>query len=442
MDRPLPHNLEYERSLISGMLRDQETIDVALKSLTPEDFYSSHHKAIVQAISNLNLKGAPCDLNTVSDELREIGSLKKIGGAVQLAKIFDEPVPSSTDYYSKKIIEDSIKRRVVDVGNKIAQRAWVNGHSPEEIEAFAYGALSKAFSGGSGNVDLPRRGFDLLSFDATPFVLPDFIIRGYIEADTLVVGFGDPGSYKTMVFIDMGACVAIGKPFHGQEVKQGSVAYIGGEGMNNLRRRFRAYEIENGVSLKGAPLFISNGAIGLCDDGSIDLLIQRLGKIAEKCGDPVLVIKGAVDAEFKCSVDAEKTITLEAKKMKDAAYPEPMSFKPHVVGLGVLDGYGDEVTSVALQRIDYEPPKKNSTTAGIGRKQQRALKVLSEIHETHRKNVENGGGDPGRARVEIDDWKRGCENVGIDGKSFYDVRTRLTKRGLVRIEGIFAFLAN
>jgi hypothetical protein len=87
---------------------------------------------------------------------------------------------------------------------------------------------------------------DLLS-DIRP---TDWLIHGFFESDSMSLLFGDPAAGKSFVAIDLAACIATGKDWHGHKTKQGAVIYIAGEGMNGISKRFKAWsKLRCGIQL-------------------------------------------------------------------------------------------------------------------------------------------------------------------------------------------------
>jgi len=103
---------------------------------------------------------------------------------------------------------------------------------------------------------------DLLS-DIRP---TDWLIHGFFESDSMSLLFGDPAAGKSFVAIDLAACIATGKDWHGHKTKQGAVIYIAGEGMNGISKRFKAWSIHNNTELNTAPLFVSKRSAQLSDE--------------------------------------------------------------------------------------------------------------------------------------------------------------------------------
>ncbi|MEQ6614199.1 AAA family ATPase [Pseudomonas aeruginosa] len=321
----------------------------------------------------------------------------------------------------------------------------------------------------------------------------DWLVKGYVERDSMAVIYGEPGHGKSFVAIDMACCVATGTAWHGRPVKPGAVFYIAGEGHNGLARRFRAWSEARGVSLAGSPLYVSNRSAALTEALSAATVAATVRELAATTGEvPSLIVidtlarnfgaadensaadmgafvtnldnnlrhpwkatvaivhhsgkdtskgargstalRGAVDAEYEIKRDELGTIRMEAHKMKDAENPEPLAFKLEGVELPLLDEDGNRVFGAALQSMDYiEPPKAGKV--GRGKNQTKALELLAELEQENRSRLTDSGRDPEAARVSIEQWRdRVIQDAGMDRRRFYDLKTTLLEAGKIIIE--------
>lgn len=302
--------------------------------------------------------------------------------------------------------------------------------------------------------------------------LPDWLVRGLCEVNTLTCMFGASGAAKTFVVVDKACCVGTGLAYHGHKVKQGAVVYLAGEGHHGLRRRFHAWSIEHDIDLSTAPIYVSSAAIDLA--GNHNLIVDAV-RVA--CGDmvPVLVVAdtlhrhlepgaqendsdvmekfvAAADAirrVFGCAVDivhhtghaatdrergssvlraaldwsyqvqhGEKgPVIVTCRKAKDFDEPEPMQFALSRVELSWRDEEGDIVTSAVLR-----PTEK--TEAGMGANQLLAMMSL--------KRLVNEG-----ERVTVDQWRTASN---VDCRRWRELLTTLTERGEVLVDEGFVSL--
>jgi len=73
-----PHSLEAERTVLGGILVQNQSLNVVLSTISPEDFYIDAHRKILERIISLVDKGLPVDLLT--------GQLRAEGGRRRAAQ--------------------------------------------------------------------------------------------------------------------------------------------------------------------------------------------------------------------------------------------------------------------------------------------------------------------------------------------------------------------
>jgi len=114
------------------MLLDKEAVAAAVEQLKGEDFYSDAHKEIFSGIINLFDRGEPVDLVTVTDELRQRGTLEGVGGVTYISDL-SMAVPSTANiqYYIRIVKEKSLLRKLIQAANEILQESY---EAQEEIE--------------------------------------------------------------------------------------------------------------------------------------------------------------------------------------------------------------------------------------------------------------------------------------------------------------------
>lgn len=314
-----------------------------------------------------------------------------------------------------------------------------------------------------------------------------WIVDDYIEADSLAQVFGDPGGGKSFVSIDIACCVATGKDWHGHQVQQGAVFYIAGEGHNGLARRFKGWELGNGTTLEGAPLFKSHRAAQLYDATEAALVADAIKTLSAECGHVpsmividtlarnmggdenstqdmnsfiqhldtylrqdykccVLVVhhsgamdkdrsrgstalKGALDAEYKCQLDSgSKTIQFESKKMKDAEMPAAKNFQITQVDLPILDKHGNAVKGAYLTSVDISGLVSNiQKKKSIPGNQRIALNCLVAI-EQHKRTEGLDGMD---VSATYDEWRDSAKGHGLDYRRFKEASAALVKKDMV-----------
>jgi hypothetical protein len=301
--------------------------------------------------------------------------------------------------------------------------------------------------------------------------------------------FGDPGGGKSFVSIDLACCVATGRDWHGHQVQQGAVFYIAGEGHNGLARRFKGWELGNGTTLDGAPLFKSHRAAQLYDATEAALVADSIKTLSAECGHVpsmividtlarnmggdenstqdmnsfiqhldtylrqdykccVLVVhhsgamdkdrsrgstalKGALDAEYKCQLDSgTKTIQFESKKMKDAEMPAAKNFQITQVDLPILDKHGNAVKGAYLTSVDISglvsSVQKRTILPG---NQLIALNCLVAIEVKKQAD----GLDGMAVSANYDEWRESAKSHGLNSRRFKESVEGLTKKDMVNV---------
>jgi len=134
-DKTPPHDDELERATLGSLLEDGEAVAAAIQQhLHPDDFYSRANMRIFEAIISLDIKGLRADIQTVVQELKQLGKLEEAGGASYVSSL-TTVIPSSAniDYYAQMVKDYSIKRSLLKIASKIG--VIVHDESKEAREA-------------------------------------------------------------------------------------------------------------------------------------------------------------------------------------------------------------------------------------------------------------------------------------------------------------------
>lgn len=101
---------------------------------------------------------------------------------------------------------------------------------------------------------------------------PEWIIKQVIPQAELAVLFGESGSGKSFMALDMAMAIARGLPWRGLRVRQGRVVYIAAEGAGGFRNRLQAYARHNELDLATLPFGVIHAAPNLLmKDDALDV---------------------------------------------------------------------------------------------------------------------------------------------------------------------------
>ncbi len=226
---------------------------------------------------------------------------------------------------------------------------------------------------------------------------PEWIIKGVLPRAELVVLFGESGSGKSFMALDLAMAIARGTPWRERRVRQGRVVYLAAEGAGGFRNRCAAWGMaHNNPLLHNIPLEVIAdvpnllqkadalavaGAIGRCDvvivdtfaqvtaggnenagedvgralahckgihraTGALVLLVHHAGKDASKGARGWSGLRAAADAELEV-IRQPAGRYMRTSKQKDGDDTAAWGFGLEIVTLG-MDSDGDPITSCVL----------------------------------------------------------------------------------------------
>lgn len=256
---------------------------------------------------------------------------------------------------------------------------------------------------------------------------PAWIVRDVLPEAELAVVYGESGSGKSFLVLDIVAAVVRGVPWQGRKVKRGRAVYVVAEGAGGFRNRLNAYarqyQVELGQEGLGviadAPNFLRDDdkelAEAIQEAGGasvivIDTLAQSMpggnenagedmGKVLARCrrlaktiGALVILVhhsgkdaaKGARGwSGLRAAADAEIEVTRngDARQMKvtkqkdgdDTGVVVPFRLLPVDVGLD------DDLMPVVSCVVDYENAQPVTEVRRLGQVQQRIYDTLAEM---------------------------------------------------------------
>ena len=84
-----PHSPEVEKTVLSGILHNYQTLDDILELINENDFYLKENKIIFKQLCQMNQQGIPINLSTLCESLDKSNQLKQAGDALYLADLTD-----------------------------------------------------------------------------------------------------------------------------------------------------------------------------------------------------------------------------------------------------------------------------------------------------------------------------------------------------------------
>jgi hypothetical protein len=178
------------------------------------------------------------------------------------------------------------KQIAVDGLNEAVQSAGLGLHAEDLIDHYATTTAIVTNAIASEHPLAPAESHDRSRLKPIPWSdldkLPkrQALIEGLLDCTALSVVFGPSGCGKTFFALDLAVRVALGRPWRGRAVVQGTVVYVAAEGGYGMSDRLMAFSCKYGVDPKDVPFYVIPEPIDLCkSDGDLNLLIERLRQL-------------------------------------------------------------------------------------------------------------------------------------------------------------------
>ncbi len=226
----LPYSLEAEQAVLGAILKDPLCLPTVSDMLKSEHLYLPQHKAIYDAILNIDTMGGTIDPLVVLEELKRQGVYDDIGGKTYLIKIA-EAVPSTrnVESYIKIIIDKFYSRTLIVTAREILDEATEGTESPDELLDMAEQKIYDIRRG--KNISGPAKVSDVIMSDVvvrlrkltsldekereqymgipTGFSYLDKVLSGGFHRSDLILIGARPGMGKTSFALNVARNMAV-----------------------------------------------------------------------------------------------------------------------------------------------------------------------------------------------------------------------------------------
>jgi replicative DNA helicase len=134
IERPLPNNLEAERSILGAILLDNHALNAAIEKIRSEDFFLSQHRQIFERMIQLGEKRQAIDVVTLMEDLSRRGELEAAGGIAYLSQLADGlPRVTNVEHYARIVKEKAVLRSLIFSASAIQEQALAAGDDADVI---------------------------------------------------------------------------------------------------------------------------------------------------------------------------------------------------------------------------------------------------------------------------------------------------------------------
>lgn len=132
---------------------------------------------------------------------------------------------------------------------------------------------------GSLEFSIGSEGFDNIQ---------SWLVKSFFSKSSFGVIYGQSGSRKSFITIDLSCSIATGTPWQGKTVAAGAVVYVAAEGQTGMARRIKAWEIANGKEAN--KLLLLSQSTRVSDATVRNTLIQSIRDIEDREGVKVQLV--------------------------------------------------------------------------------------------------------------------------------------------------------
>jgi RecA-family ATPase len=233
MNKPPPHNLEAEQSVLGAVLLRPQTLDEVAGIINAGDFYRTGHGHIYRAMLDLRSRGEPVDLPTVTVRLTDWGKLVEVGGPVFLAELSEHVgTAANAAYYAKVVHEKAILRQYQQLAQELLRESGKAGTSLEDLQTFLESRVHDLSRNGNSSkgLDLAPTILQVNKFKSLDIPERKSLIKPFLRELSIGMASADRGTGKTMLALSFCDAISRGTGFGPWEVgAPTNCLYIDGE---------------------------------------------------------------------------------------------------------------------------------------------------------------------------------------------------------------------
>jgi len=217
-----PQAREFEELVLGAIMLERDGIYKVAEMISPEMFYVEAHQKIYKAIQNLFGRYAPIDIITVTEELRNLGELDKVGGAYFVTGLTTRIASSANiEYHCSIIVQKFKQRELIRVCSQIVKNAFDDTTDVFELIDFAASETLKLHNvSGTKNTEPHFRVIKAIRQIESAMNSKEItgVPSGLIEVDKLTGGWqnedlilvaGRPGAGKSAVALQYARAAAM-----------------------------------------------------------------------------------------------------------------------------------------------------------------------------------------------------------------------------------------
>ena len=120
-----PQAPELERAVLGALMIDGDAYSMISETLKVESFYERRNQLVFEAVQALVMHEKPVDMLTVTNKLKELGTLEDVGGPYYVAKLCEDVNSSAhLEYHALIIAQKYLARQLISYTSRIQTDAF------------------------------------------------------------------------------------------------------------------------------------------------------------------------------------------------------------------------------------------------------------------------------------------------------------------------------
>jgi len=211
-DRPWPHDLDAELTVLGDCLNSPEALEQAIGLLAPADFYCSEIRAAWESVLALHRLGTNLDLVTLADHLKGRDLPDGVPLATLITALERSILPSNVAAHAAIVKRDADRRRLLKLSYETAQAAQA-GHDLPTLAAYLRDACDALAHSNNGKSPELLTGEQWAALPAPQHL---WLVEGIVACGAITVIAGAPETAKSFFVWDMARSATLGTDFLGQ----------------------------------------------------------------------------------------------------------------------------------------------------------------------------------------------------------------------------------
>jgi hypothetical protein len=254
-----PHALLAEQAVLGcALAAPTDCLGELRRAVKPEAFYDLRHRAIFEAMAQMDDRYETIELVALCQCLQDAGQLEQIGGFEYLNQVQDSvPSPANFSSYLDTLREKYFRRQLI---SELAEGSRQVSNERIPVDGLVLQNITECFErfGKRSTGNLPEI-IDGAKFVAELISEPPQLVRGIFHKGSKLAFGGSSKSFKTWCLLDLALSVATGAPWMGFATTPGKVLIVNFEVQPFAwQRRIEAVSKAKGIILQPGQLQLWN----------------------------------------------------------------------------------------------------------------------------------------------------------------------------------------